>query len=133
MKHPSLSQYLIPPLPVLSVCPCFCCLPYKRYFMEFTVFWDVVHCSVVGRYQCFGRTCCLHLQGGKVTQALPQYWYSLPNYPALHSHCIVQQDTVQVSNSWCNTTPTSPKICKRPHVMAPEHKTAALSFNLHPQ
>ena len=28
-EHPSLSQYLIPPLPVLSVHPCFHCLPYE--------------------------------------------------------------------------------------------------------
>jgi hypothetical protein len=36
---------------------------YKRYFMKFTVFWDVVQCSVISRYQCFIRVCCLFLHG----------------------------------------------------------------------
>jgi len=29
---------------------------------EVVVFWDVTPCSLVWRYQCFGRTDCLHLQ-----------------------------------------------------------------------
>jgi hypothetical protein len=30
-----------------------------------TVFWYVTPCSLLGRYQSFGRICCFHLQGKK--------------------------------------------------------------------
>jgi hypothetical protein len=25
-------------------------------------YWDVMPCTLVGRYQCLGQTCCCHLQ-----------------------------------------------------------------------
>jgi len=31
--------------------------------IEITVLLDVMSCSYVDGCQCFGRTCCLHLQG----------------------------------------------------------------------
>lgn len=32
------------------------------------LFWDVMACTLIGRYQRFGGTDCLHIQGGKVKQ-----------------------------------------------------------------
>jgi hypothetical protein len=32
-------------------------------FLKIAVVWDVTERSLVDIYQCFGRTCCLHLQG----------------------------------------------------------------------
>jgi hypothetical protein len=34
--------------------------------MKSSAFWYVMPCSLVDRYQCFGRTCYLHLQSGKL-------------------------------------------------------------------
>jgi len=31
-------------------------------WIQVDVFWVVTPCSVVVGHQCFGRTCCLHLQ-----------------------------------------------------------------------
>jgi hypothetical protein len=39
--------------------------PVLNYFQQFSVlfFWVVTPCGLVVRYQCFGETYCLHLQG----------------------------------------------------------------------
>jgi hypothetical protein len=34
-----------------------------------TIFWDMTPCSLVGRYYCFGRTCCLYLQDNLKVEA----------------------------------------------------------------
>ena len=31
-----------------------------------TIFWNVISCSFVDRYQCFSVSCYLHLQGRRV-------------------------------------------------------------------
>jgi hypothetical protein len=60
----------------------------------------------------------------EVTRVLPEHWYSLPNYPALHPP-VYSTARQSASNQQQVQYPTnSPKICKRPYVMAPEHKTA---------
>jgi hypothetical protein len=40
----------------------------KAMTMNIIVFWDMIQCSVVDRYQHFGETCCLHLLGKRVGQ-----------------------------------------------------------------
>jgi hypothetical protein len=40
----------------------------KAMTMNIIVFWDIMQCSVVDRYQHFGESCCLHLQGKRVGQ-----------------------------------------------------------------
>jgi hypothetical protein len=46
--------------------------------MKITVFWDVTPCSLVERYQCFGRTCCFHLKGGGVTRPSWRWRHKVP-------------------------------------------------------
>jgi hypothetical protein len=47
----------------------------KAVKMSMLIFWVVTPCALVSRYQCFGGTCCLHLQsiqwvqGGKAVGA----------------------------------------------------------------
>jgi len=33
------------------------------------VYWDVMPCTLVGKYQCLGQTCCRHLQDIRTNHA----------------------------------------------------------------
>jgi hypothetical protein len=61
------------------------CAPYREtlsleedvlYILQHSVkikilaFWDVMSCSLVDMYQCFGGICYLHLQGRRSTRQL---------------------------------------------------------------
>jgi hypothetical protein len=37
--------------------------------IKLIVSWMVTQCNVVGRYQRFEETCCLHLQGRRISRA----------------------------------------------------------------
>jgi hypothetical protein len=37
-----------------------------------SIFWDIMLCSLLEVNRCFGRTCCLHLSGQKISQARKQ-------------------------------------------------------------
>jgi hypothetical protein len=41
-------------------------------FMKSSTFWDVTPCSLLKVNWCFGRICCLHLQGRKISEAKNQ-------------------------------------------------------------
>jgi hypothetical protein len=40
--------------------------------LESSIFWDTTPCSPLKVIRCFGRTCCLHLQGRKISQVRNQ-------------------------------------------------------------
>jgi hypothetical protein len=50
--------------------------------VKIIVLWDVMACSVLEVYQCFGGTYCLHLQGQRLSQASNQH---IPGDNTLHT------------------------------------------------
>jgi hypothetical protein len=72
--------------------------------MKITLFWNVIPCSLVERYQCFGRTCCFHLQIRRVNHMGKQRYmerrkgnraHFLPYFPSSFTlHCVTSQTTV---------------------------------------
>jgi hypothetical protein len=63
--------------------------------ISITEFGDAAPCSLIGKYQHFGGTCCLHLQGGRMnmytdsggSRFLPNVGTYLQNCTASHPEC----------------------------------------------
>jgi hypothetical protein len=49
-------------------------------FIKVAVFCDVILCDMLDTYQCFRRTCCLHILVEE--QDLPKCWYLAANLTA---------------------------------------------------
>jgi hypothetical protein len=41
--------------------------------LKISTFWDITPCSLLKVKWCFGGTCCLHLQGRRISQARNQH------------------------------------------------------------
>jgi hypothetical protein len=48
-----------------------------------TVLWGVTSCNVVDRYQCFGGTCCLHVEGRRDPPPR-RFFRNIGSYPWSH-------------------------------------------------
>jgi hypothetical protein len=62
------------------------------------LFWVLTPCRLVGRYQRFGETHCLHLQGGQ--DVSPKRWYVPTSLHGVttHKNNIVILTAVRTSN-----------------------------------
>jgi hypothetical protein len=48
------------------------CKKWKNILLKSSGFWDITSCSPLKANRCFGGTCCLHLQGQRISQRINQ-------------------------------------------------------------
>jgi hypothetical protein len=64
----------------------------KKECLSMFIFWVVTPCGLIGRYERFGGTYCLHLQGGNVYLHIPPIRFNIgispPSKPQVTNVCI---------------------------------------------